>query len=352
MLRYPESKISSAEIFRLVLQRMTELGFSFTPIHYAVVYEYVSGINPGLSEALDSLVKSGNPLSDKDVESIFLRFVAPEYILPLNDHRDSLTKEIQELLEKISRSTLSTTHEAERVQKGMESYGASLEENGIDKSTLESLVEAVLKDTLSIKESSASLSYDLSESQKKIDLLQRELRTARAEALIDPLTALLNRRGLKASMEELLSGSLHLGREMAVLMLDIDHFKAINDTHGHMVGDKAIVAVSRILKMCVRNPGDLTARVGGEEFALILPGASEKEGYGMAEKIRKSIEKIEITNVTKRQKIGVMTISIGVDAAPFGPDWEAMMERADKALYLSKEAGRNRTTVFGKGAMV
>ncbi len=352
MLRYPESKMSSAEIFRLVLKRMTELGFSFTPIHYAVVYEYVSGINPGLSEALDSLVKSGNALSDKDVENIFLRFVAPEYLLPLNDHRDSLTKEIQEVLEKISRSTLSTTHEAERVQKGMESYGASLQENGIDESRLQSLIEAILRDTHSIKESSVSLSHDLSESQKKIDLLQRELRTARAEALIDPLTELLNRRGLNASMMELLSGTPHLGQEMAVLMLDIDHFKAINDTHGHMVGDKAIVAVSRILKMCVRNPGDLTARVGGEEFALILPGASEKEGFGMAEKIRKAVEKIEITNVTKRQKIGVMTISIGVESAPFGPDWEAMVERADKALYASKSAGRNKTTVFGKSAMI
>ncbi|MDA8151091.1 MAG: GGDEF domain-containing protein [Nitrospiraceae bacterium] len=347
MLRYPESKISSAEIFRLVLQRMTELGFSFTPIHYAVVYEYVSGINPGLSDALDTLVKSGILPSDKDVENLFLRYVAPEYVLPLNDHRDSLTKEIQELLEKLSHSTLSTTHEAERVQKGMESYGASLQKNGMDEPKLKALIEAVLRDTHSIKESSASLSHDLSESQKKIEILQRELRTARAEALIDPLTELLNRRGLNARMEELLSDGRHTGKEMAVLMLDIDHFKTINDTHGHMVGDKAIVAVSRILKMCVRSPGDLAARVGGEEFALLLPGASSDEGFGVAEKIRKAVEKIEITNVTKRQKMGVMTISIGVDGARFGPDWNAMMERADKALYTSKALGRNKTTVFG-----
>ncbi len=345
MLRYTEGKMASAEIFRLALQRMTDLGCSFTPIHYAVIYEDVSGVNPGLSESLDDLTKSGHPLKDSEIEKLFLSFIAPEYVLPLNDHSDSLTKEIQNVLESLSRSTKLTKHEVERVKTGMESYGATLRKNHLDDQELKAIVDRILRDTVSLRDSSASLSNDLTESQKKIDVLQKELRTTRAEALIDPLTELLNRRGLKAKIDELLVQGRHSGEEMTILMLDIDHFKGINDTHGHMVGDKAIMAVSKILKMNVRRM-DMAARVGGEEFALLLPGLFADEGFQTAEKIRKAVEKAEIMNVTKHQKIGVMTISIGIDSGPFDARWEQMMEKADKALYVSKKEGRNRTTVF------
>ena len=81
-MRYAEDKVASAEIFRLVLQKMTEMGASFTPIHYSVIYEFVTGINPPLTRALNDLIKSGGKVSDNDMEKLFINYVAPEFLLP------------------------------------------------------------------------------------------------------------------------------------------------------------------------------------------------------------------------------------------------------------------------------
>lgn len=345
MLRYVESKPASAELFRMVIQKMAEWGCAFTPVHYTVVYEYVAGINPPLVEAVDAFREKGSELSGDDLEKIFVKYIVPDYVLPLNDYRGSLARQLQTILQNISSSTSQTTQEAERVHKGMESYSHSLQKPNLDERTFRVLVDAVLKDTLSIKESSSSLETELVKNQKKINLLQDELRIAKAEAMIDPLTGILNRRGFSGKINDLLYGEKAAGKPCALLMLDIDHFKKINDSYGHMIGDKAIVAVAKILRASI-GENDFSGRVGGEEFSIFVYGVSAQDAVALGERIRKNIAKVEITNPSTRNKIAGMTISIGIDSATFGPEWESMFERADKALYVSKSEGRNRVTLW------
>ena len=345
MLRYIESKPASAEIFRMVIQKMAEWGCAFTPVHYTVVYEYVSGINPPLIEAVNGLLKKNSSLVGEDLEKIFVQYVVPDYVLPLNDYRGSLAKQLQSILQNISSSTTLTAQEAERVKNGMESYSHSLKEKDLDEKTFRTLVDAVLKDTLSIRETSSSLNAELVKNQKKIDLLQDELRVARAEALIDPLTGILNRRGFSGKVNDLLREGKFSGTPCSLLMVDIDHFKRINDSYGHIIGDKAIVAVSKVLRGSV-GENVAVGRVGGEEFAVFSPKTTSEEGVVLGERLRQNIMKIEITNPSTRQKISAMTVSIGIDSAPFGREWEGMFERADKALYASKSSGRNKVTLW------
>ncbi len=172
--------------------------------------------------------------------------------------------------------------------------------------------------------------------------LLREIESLRKESLIDHLTGLGNRRfaeiSLDSSMQILTRSNLGFG----VLMLDIDHFKRINDTYGHPVGDRFLRMVAWTLANAVRRM-DTPARWGGEEFVVIAPGVSPQVLAEIAERIRALVERSWIT-FDSTQKI-TATVSIGGAVARQGDTIEKLIERADSRLYACKDAGRNRVEV-------
>lgn len=159
-------------------------------------------------------------------------------------------------------------------------------------------------------------------------------------SLKDPLTGLANRRHFRAVLEREIDVVARSGESALLLMIDIDHFKKINDTHGHLAGDMVIQAVSRSLGACVR-PMDTVARYGGEEFAILLPSCSSTYGETVAERIRQTIETLSIA-VSPVLNIQ-LTVSIG---GAYAPEWvrsttALWTERADVELYRAKTEGRN-----------
>jgi diguanylate cyclase (GGDEF)-like protein len=159
------------------------------------------------------------------------------------------------------------------------------------------------------------------------------------EAIHDSLTGLFNRRHLDEVLPIELARSKRANSPLTILMLDIDHFKNINDTHGHQVGDTVLQAVSNTLKTSVR-AGDIVCRYGGEEFILVFPGMQAGDGRARAEKIRMMIGSQTIRE--RDQLIGV-TISIGGSVYPKdGNSDDKLISLADLALYRAKQNGRNR----------
>jgi len=158
------------------------------------------------------------------------------------------------------------------------------------------------------------------------------------ESMTDPLTGLLNRRYFTTLSQKEVARSLRHGLRFSVLMLDIDHFKRINDSFGHPVGDLAIKALAEICNQALR-PQDILARYGGEEFILTLPHTEEDGARVVAERIRKAVEQHEIATASGPVRF---TVSIGLSIYKKNLSLERILERADEALYKAKQGGRNR----------
>jgi diguanylate cyclase len=182
----------------------------------------------------------------------------------------------------------------------------------------------------------------VSASQREIDQLRADLTRAREEATLCPLTRVLNRRGFELALEAMLNSPPEEGRGHCLVMLDIDHFKRINDTHGHQQGDRVLESLGAVLRTLPPEPGMACARYGGEEFAVLLPSSTPERARRVAEVTRLQVKHIRLRNrVTQAVELTV-TASAGVATWRPGQSGAALVASADRALYLAKTAGRDR----------
>jgi len=162
-------------------------------------------------------------------------------------------------------------------------------------------------------------------------------------ATIDGLTGVLNRRGLEDAAMKMQGICKRINLSMAVLVIDVDHFKKVNDKHGHLFGDDVLRYLTKVIAEILRS-GDVLGRYGGEEFVVFLPNTLEKDATGLAERIRLGVEKsLHDINETTIEA----TVSIGVaDSVRAGYDFKGLVAAADSALYVAKNKGRNRVVSY------
>jgi len=167
--------------------------------------------------------------------------------------------------------------------------------------------------------------------------------TLRHQSTRDPLTGLFNRRYMEASLERELCQAERTQDPLGLIMLDIDHFKRVNDTYSHEAGDTLLRALGTFLQSQVRG-GDIACRYGGEEFTLILPAASAEATAERAEHVREAVTRLKVQY--RDEPLGAVTFSLGIAVYPeHGTTPEALMRTADLALYRAKALGRNRVVV-------
>jgi diguanylate cyclase (GGDEF)-like protein len=168
------------------------------------------------------------------------------------------------------------------------------------------------------------------------------------QSVSDDLTGLLNRRGFNARLEEELRRAQRRNEPVALLVVDIDDFKRYNDTYGHPAGDTALGIVGRVIKTTLRRAADCSARIGGEEFAVLLPETDHAGAAAVAERIRRGVERVGILQGSGARH-AVLTVSLGVASTGAQPaqDGLDLMRRSDRALYAAKSEGRNCVHVEG-----
>lgn len=165
------------------------------------------------------------------------------------------------------------------------------------------------------------------------------------ESITDALTGLKNRRYFDQRMSEEVALSLRHKLPLSLMLLDVDHFKKINDTYGHQIGDEVLSSLAKLISGMVRD-SDIVARYGGEEIAIITPRTSKEEAALLAERLRDLIEKTTVAMVGTTQEVVQVTVSLGIcSLSAVITDKDALIEESDQALYLAKKYGRNRVVV-------
>ena len=173
----------------------------------------------------------------------------------------------------------------------------------------------------------------------------RLLETTKQQANVDELTGLYNRRFLEEYARKLLAMARRKGQPLGIIMMDLDHFKEFNDVYGHEVGDRILRHFAKTATQAMRE-ANLAARYGGEEFVVILPETDAQGCLRLAERIRLAVERMVVPSGTEKP-LPQVTVSLGIAVYPdHGQSLEELLQASDKALYESKRAGRNRSTVY------
>jgi diguanylate cyclase len=321
---------------RMALPLMSKYGIPATPTNYTVWYEYVAGQNLALKQQIDARVEA-----DATIDALLTEELYQAYVAEWDQARlETARKALLTLSEAIGGSVSRADGKMEAYQATL--VGAANRLSAVSEgSELKSLVGNLADETANIRESGAQLRTMLEESRREAEALRQELAQARQEATTDPLTGLPNRKAFATCLEELFELFHTGGRSFSVIIGDIDCFKSVNDTHGHLVGDKVIRFVGSTMRKSAKGR-DLVARLGGEEFAVLLPDTDLQGAAALANDIRRSVKEGRLVRTDNRQSIGAVTISLGVASCRPEDGASELLARADEALYRAKGNGRDQ----------
>jgi diguanylate cyclase len=341
-MRYQQSAAQSAELLRLILPRIGLHGGQFTPSAYAVWYEYLAGVNAALSDALDARLRQGNPLTHSEIVALYVQHIQSREMRSLTQ----LQAGLGELLRKLGDIAVQSGKGAAEYYRALAAHEQELA-SIVDADTLRGVLQALKNSTASVRMSTAMLHTEIEAGCEQMQNLHAQLNTLQGEALTDPLTGLHNRRGFDRSSEQLYGAKDEAFAGAALLLVDIDHFKQINDTYGHLFGDQVLRAAARVIAESVKGR-DVAARFGGDEFLVLLPETPVDGALAVAEQIRAAFSRARIRRNGSDTCIEQVTISAGVAIADPAETMEQLIDRADRTLYRAKAEGRNRVCVASR----
>lgn len=333
---YNEVSDKAAENMRLALPLMKKHGVPMTPDNYAVWYEHVSGANADLSEKLQAMLTDNPVLTEEQCKALHKQFFNIE---KERTEVVEMRQELARLLKEVISFVYSSVANTDKTNSHLSNLLISINHD-MSPQEVHAVVEQILDETRQAVNSGELLSERLNTAVAEVQALKKELDETKREAKTDTLTGLANRKAFDELVTKVTNDADNSGLDVCLLFCDLDIFKEVNDKHGHLVGDQVLKVVSNALKDSVKGR-DLVARYGGEEFSIILLNTSLQNATVLAENIRKEIAGKHIQRKDTRESLGQITMSFGVARYVPTEGVESFMQRADRALYMSKRKGRN-----------
>ncbi len=322
---------------QIALEQIRALHQPALPRNFEVWYQYATGHYPNLNKSINDILSQNGALSDADMDQIYGTHLSPSRLSNQIDSVGSrMVDEIRQVLEMIDTATGSaTTYSASLADASARLQGAN------DGATFRVVIERLVTGAKEMEQSNKKLEARLTVSRQEIEQLQQNIETVRTEALTDPLTALANRKFFDVELAKAVAEAKQRGEPLTLLMCDVDHFKAFNDKYGHVTGDQVLRLVATSVKQNVKGR-DIAARYGGEEFAVVLPKTAMPQAITVAGQIRHAVMTKELMKRSSGERLGRVTISIGVALLRAADTTQSLIERADECLYTAKRNGRNR----------
>ncbi len=329
---FPADVKLASRYVKQAIALMMKYGIAPNPCNYTLWFTYVTNRDQELNKALDQILAEKKGFSEEVCHRLFKQFVMKEDINMQEGLQASLKSVLHELMVGVGEA-----------KGGADDFQRSLEESLVSISgdstgaSLKGTVNLLIQAAQTVKFSANSFQAQLESAENEIAELRRLLRENDRHAYIDSLTQVGNRRAFDKRMTELF---VKEKSRAALVLIDLDHFKQLNDTYGHVIGDKALQMVAQILqKVCPDN--GLVARYGGEEFALLLED-SQEAAYQTAEAVQIAMRDIKMKRKSSGEVINKLTASFGVAEKLEGEFPDEFIERADDALYSAKAKGRDR----------
>ncbi len=337
-MKYRHSTEQASEILRRTLVELSNYKLSFTPVNYSIWYEFLSEENPPLSTALADHLGKTKEISEETSYQIYQDYLMNRQ----EDLVDTIKVEFHKTIKEILNDLSAAGGDVSDFGNYLSEFSSRLE-TPMKEEDIISHFKALLQEVKKVNTSRTLLGRRLILAEEEVKKLQQRLEESKRHATTDALTGIWNRRSFEEKLLQQIKNCEQTKENLSLIMIDIDHFKRINDTYGHLTGDDLLRVIAKTLKDFVRG-NDTVCRYGGEEFVVLLSGTALSGAISVAEKIRAHFTKMAWKQKSTGTSMGNITLSSGISQYRPGESSAAFVHRADIALYQSKKNGRNRVT--------